>query len=210
MTKAEEIKSQAVRLMAEKGFDAVSLRQLAEAAGLQPGSIYTHYRSKAHLLREVYCDYMEDLIAAWQERKLRRQSARQQLLAFVAAHIAFVWSRPEESCVVRLDVRSLDGQGRASVDDLKRFYDAELELILRRGMREGVFQVADFQAARIAVLCLLQGFAAAETDGVSEAQATVACIGSVLRIVGAVPDVGEVSRSAEVCCSSVRVVAQQG
>ncbi len=53
MAKAEEIKSRAIRLMAEKGYGAVSLRQLADAAGLQPGSFYAHYRSKAQLLRKI-------------------------------------------------------------------------------------------------------------------------------------------------------------
>lgn len=49
---------------------------------------------------------------------------------------------------------------------------------------------------------MLQGYAAkgVKTDGMSEERATTACIDSVLRIVGAAPDVGKVSRIAGVSC----------
>ncbi|MDT4852748.1 Bacterial regulatory protein [compost metagenome] len=184
MHKSEEIKVQAVRLMAEMGFEALSLRQLAAAAGLRPGSIYTHYQSKAQLLCEVCCDYLEDLLATWQERRqLRGQCARQQLLGFVAVHIAFARARPQESRIVRLDARSLDEAGRALVDELRRQHAAELESILYRGVQEGVFHMADVQVTSLGVLYLLQGFAAAA--GVREAQASAACAESVLRLVGA-------------------------
>ena len=184
MHKSEEIKAQAVRLMAERGFEALSLRQLAAAAGLRPGSIYTHYQSKAQLLREVCCDYLEDLLATWQERRQRRgQGVRQQLLAFVAVNISFARARPQESRIVRLDARSLDEAGGVLVDELRRQHEVELESILCRGVQEGVFHMADVQVASLGVLYLLQGFAAAA--GVSEAQASAACADSVLRLVGA-------------------------
>lgn len=184
MHKSEEIKTQAVRLMAERGFEALSLRQLAAAVGVRPGSIYAHYKNKAQLLSEVCCDYLEDLLATWQERRQwRGQGARQQLLAFVAVHIAFARARPLESRILRLDVRSLDEADGALVDELRLQYEAELKSILCRGMQEGVFHMADVQVASFGVLYLLQGFAAA--TGMAEAQASAACADSVLRVVGA-------------------------
>jgi len=187
MHKSEEIKAQAVSLMAERGFEAISLRQLAAAVGVRPGSIYTHYQSKAELLCEVCCDYLEDLLATWQERrKRRRQGARQQLLAFVAVHITFARAHPQESRIVRLDTRSLDEADKALVDELRRQYEAELESILSRGKQENVFQMADVQIAKLGVLYLLQGFAAEDggVAGMTEARAIASCTASVLQVVG--------------------------
>ena len=48
-----ELTRQAARLFAEKGYHGTSIGDLAEAMGVQKGSLYAHIESKADLLWEV-------------------------------------------------------------------------------------------------------------------------------------------------------------
>lgn len=186
MTKIEEIKVQAICLMAEKSFDAMSLRQLAKAVGLQPGSIYVHYQSKVQLLLELCCDYMEDLLSVWKELRKRRAQGDEQLLSFVAIYVGFYYAREMESRIFHLDARCLPPRERAAVDELKGCYESELEAILRQGVESDVFQLTDLRVARLGILSLLQGICAAGcgASALSELQAFDVCAAAILRLVG--------------------------
>jgi len=49
-----EILDAAARLFARQGFHAASMREIAAAAGMLPGSLYYHFPSKDELLLAVY------------------------------------------------------------------------------------------------------------------------------------------------------------
>ena len=49
-TRKSELTRQAARLFAEKGYHGTSIGDLAEAMGVQKGSLYAHIDSKADLL----------------------------------------------------------------------------------------------------------------------------------------------------------------
>jgi AcrR family transcriptional regulator len=56
----------AQRLFAERGYDATSLREIAEAVGITKAAVYYHYPAKEHLLLELtrpMLDAMGDMVA---------------------------------------------------------------------------------------------------------------------------------------------------
>ena len=53
-TTRDRIVEAALRLFAERGTTAVSMRELADAAGVTVPGLYYHFASKADLIREVY------------------------------------------------------------------------------------------------------------------------------------------------------------
>jgi AcrR family transcriptional regulator len=54
VTTRERIVDAALRLFSERGTSAVSMRELADAAGVTVPGLYYHFDSKAELIREVY------------------------------------------------------------------------------------------------------------------------------------------------------------
>ena len=68
-TRKSELTRQAARLFAEKGYHGTSIGDLAEAMGVQKGSLYAHIESKADLLWEdahqlgvaVHLDELDEL-----------------------------------------------------------------------------------------------------------------------------------------------------
>ena len=61
-TRREEIVVIAKGLFADKGYAATSTRDIAEACGLLPGSLYSHFRSKAQILEIVIGPFYARLI----------------------------------------------------------------------------------------------------------------------------------------------------
>jgi TetR/AcrR family transcriptional regulator, cholesterol catabolism regulator len=61
-SRREEIVVIAKGLFADKGYAATSTRDIAEACGLLPGSLYSHFRSKAQILEIVIGPFYARLI----------------------------------------------------------------------------------------------------------------------------------------------------
>ena len=55
-TRRSELTRQAARLFAQKGYHGTSIGDLAEAMGVQKGSLYAHIRSKQDLLYETMAE----------------------------------------------------------------------------------------------------------------------------------------------------------
>ncbi len=52
-TTKEKIFEAAINLFALKGFDATSMREIAEAVGIKKASMYSHYKSKDEILEKI-------------------------------------------------------------------------------------------------------------------------------------------------------------
>lgn len=60
MNTKEKIFDVALDLFSKKGYDSVSLREIAEEVGIKKSSIYSHYSSKEAILMDIF-EYFTDL-----------------------------------------------------------------------------------------------------------------------------------------------------
>lgn len=60
MNTKEKIFDVALDLFSKKGYDSVSLREIAEEVGIRKSSIYSHYSSKEAILMDIF-DYLRNL-----------------------------------------------------------------------------------------------------------------------------------------------------
>jgi len=60
---AKEIRTAAVRVIARRGFQAASLREIAKEVGIRAPSLYNHIKSKEKLLYELLKDPLTAMIA---------------------------------------------------------------------------------------------------------------------------------------------------
>lgn len=72
------IREAAIASFRERGYEATTIRSLADELGMSVGSAYYHFPSKSHLVQELYADVAADYAAAMQEplRTERRLAAR--------------------------------------------------------------------------------------------------------------------------------------
>jgi Transcriptional regulator len=63
MVSKEAIKQAAFELFAEKGFEATSTQDIADAVGLKKQSLYSHFKSKNQIFEEVLKDQTNNIMA---------------------------------------------------------------------------------------------------------------------------------------------------
>jgi AcrR family transcriptional regulator len=146
----------ALRLFAQHGFAAVSMRQIAKEVGVQAGALYNYIPDKQTLLFDLLRGHMEDLLAAW-EAEDHSGSARQRLEAFTRFHIRFHLERPDEVFISYMELRNLTPDNFVVIEGLRRRYEDHLEQILRDGTAEGCFQIPDAKVATMAVIAMVTG-----------------------------------------------------
>ena len=66
-TRREEILALATQLFSKQGVQGTSMRDLANAAGILPSSLYSHFASKEALADEILREYLEDFLRQCQE-----------------------------------------------------------------------------------------------------------------------------------------------
>jgi AcrR family transcriptional regulator len=75
---AHKIKTAALRLFAEKGYDATPLSEIANTVGIKTPSLYAHFSGKEDLFRAVFEDVLEE--------QLRRIEALKQEIVQCPVH----------------------------------------------------------------------------------------------------------------------------
>ncbi len=153
------IRRSATDLIAEKGYEAMNLRQLAERVGITSGSMYYYIVSKQALLCGLIREVMEDMLDAANEFVLNDQTVTSRLESFIRLHIQFHLDRRNDVLIASTELRSLDARNLGSIIKLRNKYEAILNHIVRKGGDDGVFHCNDTKLATLAILSMLTGVA---------------------------------------------------
>lgn len=149
------VRAAALKLFAQGGYAAVSMRAIAAEVGVQAGALYNYTPDKQTLLFDLMQAHMAELLAELPCGEGLDQVA--QLQAFVAFHIEFHADRSDEIFIAYMELRNLSPENFAQVEAMRRQYENRLEAILRDGVAAGVFQVADTKIATLAIIAMLTG-----------------------------------------------------
>jgi AcrR family transcriptional regulator len=153
----EAIRSAAVELIAARGFEATTLREIADRVGVQPGTIYRYFPSKAQLLVDLLVEHLEFLLSQWSLEHPATDDPAELLRAFVDFHIRSHTLRRREVFVANMELRSLAPADRRRVVGLRRRYEDLLTGILQQGIDRGAFRLPDARIATFAILAMLTG-----------------------------------------------------
>jgi len=153
----DAIRQAAVALIAERGFEAMTLRELAQRVGVQPGSIYRYFPSKRRMLAELLLEHLRFLLMNWQREQPDTENPLERLRAFVDFHVRLHTLRRREVFVANMELRSLAAADYREVVALRRRYEDILTEILRDGMERKVIRVSDARVAAFAILAMLTG-----------------------------------------------------
>jgi AcrR family transcriptional regulator len=151
-TRKSELTRQAARLFAEKGYHGTSIGDLAEAMGVQKGSLYAHIDSKADLLWEVARDGAAAFHAALDSLP-EPLSATERIRLALRAHLHVVAEQLDVATVFIREWRYLDGQRREEFLAERRRYEERFRALFREGRELGELRV-DLDDATAALLAL--------------------------------------------------------
>jgi TetR/AcrR family transcriptional regulator, cholesterol catabolism regulator len=131
-----ELTRAAARLFAEKGYHGTSTADLAEALGVQKGSLYAHIESKADLLWEVAREGAEAFHAALDALPDEGPSVQRIRLA-VRAHLRVVSEQLDVATVFTREWRYLEGERRERFVAERRRYEERFRALFREGRDRG-------------------------------------------------------------------------
>jgi len=150
------IRAAALRLFAQHGYAAVSMRQIAKEVGVQAGALYNYTPDKQSLLFRLMETHMRELLAAWAQEGASGD-ALAQLKSFVCFHIRFHMERPDAVFIAYMELRNLNEENFVGIEALRRRYEDALEQILKDGVASGCFRIPDTKIATLAVIAMLNG-----------------------------------------------------
>lgn len=163
----ERIFDAATDLFYRQGYNATSLRQIADEVGLQVGSLYNHMSSKEQLLFDIMREVMTELIEHTEaEMAAAGDDVVERLLAFLRESIRFHATRQKQTFIGNSELRGLSPEHRAEVVALRDRYETMLRETLQAAKGSGRIEVEDVQLATFAALALCTSVATwYRTDG---------------------------------------------
>jgi len=166
------VRAAALGLIAQHGFAAVSMRQIAAEVGVQAGALYNYTSDKQSLLFELMRRHMESLLASLHQTPIAG-TPLDQLEAFTRFHIRYHLPRRDEVFVSYMELRNLSPANFAHIEGLRRQYEDALEDILRAGEGEGAYVMQDRRMTTLALIAMLTGITNWYRDGGRLSQAEV-------------------------------------
>ena len=138
------IYEEALRRFAERGYHGTSIREIAEACGIKPSSIYAHVPSKDRILHDL-------ILLGHEEHRDRLRDALldagsdpdDQLRAVVGAHVRMHAELPMLATVANNELHALPSD---SVEPITEIRDQAVQMIvdvIERGVRLGRFHCDD-------------------------------------------------------------------
>jgi TetR/AcrR family transcriptional regulator, cholesterol catabolism regulator len=135
-TRRHELTRQAARLFAEKGYHGTSMGDLAQAMGVQKGSLYSLTESKQELLYETMREGAAAFHAGLDEIPEETPAAEKIRLA-LRAHLRVVSEQLDVATVFIREWRYLEGERRAQIVAERRRYEERLRALFRDGREHG-------------------------------------------------------------------------
>jgi AcrR family transcriptional regulator len=149
----ETILDAATRLFGATGYTGTTMRDIAKAVGVLPGSLYAHIDNKESLLLEIVEDGIDRFLAAVEPAAARQAPADERMREAIKGHLRVVADNPERTLVVFHQWRFLTSRNRTRVVKKRSKYEELFATILQDGVQDGVF--SGELDGRIAVLTVL-------------------------------------------------------
>jgi len=150
--KLDAVLATAAALIAEKGFEATSMRDVSGALGVSLAGLYHYFDSKEELLYQIQYRTFASLLAAQEEVVAQPGTPEDRLRRLVIGHLAFFTSHPNELKVCTYEIESLSGDHYHTTEGLRRRYYRLMSQVLSELMGEPVDLGRESRAGRHAAL----------------------------------------------------------
>ena len=147
-----EVTREAAKLFAQKGYHGTSIGDIAEALGVQKGSLYAHIASKEDLLYET----MREGAAAFHgalDAIPEDEPVPERIRLALRGHLRVVAEQLEVATVFVQEWRYLQGQRRDEIVAERRRYEERIRDLFREGRELGELR-ADLDEGAAALLFL--------------------------------------------------------
>lgn len=157
LTRKEVIVTKAATLFREKGFKAASMRDLAEAVGVEAASLYNHIKSKTELLHELCFSVANRFLHKIDEVELEKTSSIEKIEKLLRFHINEMIHHYEEVYVSDREWKHLSDPYLSNFQNQRRIYRKRFAAIIENGIKHKEIKSIDAPTAVLIMLHAISG-----------------------------------------------------
>lgn len=154
-TRKREICTVAACLFKEKGYAAVTMRDLAAAVGVKAASLYNHIASKEEILNEVILGIAEQFTQGISAIRFSQNTIPEKLSQVIAQHVNLTADNPYGMAALNNDWMHL-GSGKERYLELRRTYESHFREIIQEGKEQGILKNIDDEVILFSTLGTLR------------------------------------------------------
>lgn len=145
------------KIIATKGMEAITIREIAKEVGITDGDIYRHFKSKKEILLLLIEDIERTLFEAVEKAASEKRDSLDSLGNVLKAHLSHVEQRRGVSLIVIAEaLRLSDRDLRERMFQVVNLYLARIRSILSEAVKSGkVSQGIDLDTAAFAFFALV-------------------------------------------------------
>ena len=148
----EEVVEAATKLFHKGGYHGTSMQDIADAVGLQKGSLYLHLTSKEALLSHIVIDGLTEILHPMEVIANSDASPLEKLEEAVKHHVSTNVMKQDGVGVFLEDSKHLSPGKRRKALGLQKRYESLIRNILEEGIRVGQFRPCDTKIVAYALL----------------------------------------------------------
>ncbi|WP_459212476.1 TetR/AcrR family transcriptional regulator [Aquimarina rhabdastrellae] len=130
----EEIIKEAAILFKERGYSAVTMRDLAKAMGIKAASLYNHIQSKQEILSTIIISLAEEFTNGMNEIVKTRLDTIQKLERIIDLHIDVTLRNADGLAALNNDWMHLEEKNLQYFERMRIDYEENFKKIVRQGV----------------------------------------------------------------------------
>jgi AcrR family transcriptional regulator len=157
ISRKDVIVTKAAMLFREKGFKAASMRDLAEAVGVEAASLYNHIKSKTELLQELCFNVATRFMHNIDAVEAEPISAIKKVEKLLRFHISEMIHHYEEVYVSDREWKHLANPYLSDFQNQRRVYRKRFAAIIEAGIQQKEIKKIDAPTAVLIMLHAISG-----------------------------------------------------
>jgi AcrR family transcriptional regulator len=152
----KEILGVSAKLFRQRGYNAVSMRDIAQALDIKAASLYNHIKSKQEILERLLIKLAEEFTTGINEIAHSSESVTQQLRRLVELHIDLTLRDPDAMACLNNDWMHLTGEELDYFLKMRDRYEEKFRSIIKKGIASGELSDLNVEVILFSMLSTLR------------------------------------------------------
>ncbi len=151
-----EIITVAAQLFKEKGYSAVTMRDIAQAMDIKAASLYNHIKSKQEILVLIVIEIAEEFTSTMNEVVTSSESTIKKIEKIIQLHIDITLHDANALACLNNDWMHLADAELTYFIKMREEYEDNFRTIIKKGMEEGTIAKLDLEVIIFSTLSTLR------------------------------------------------------
>ena len=137
ISRKDEIIQVASRLFNEKGYQAISVRDIAKAMDIKAASLYNHIKSKQEILSEIILKVAKEFTVGMEKVVFENSSAIEKVEKVIEMHVDITVNYSEALAALNNDWMHLEKADLSAFVKMREDYEENFRTIIKQGIDAG-------------------------------------------------------------------------